>query len=375
MISSTHSLPKDRDALIVLNAISGLGNRRILELLDHFAPSAILDAARSGALHEIGLSEQVIFNIVNFDAGQLLEAEYGRARALGARMVTILDGDYPPRLKQIADAPIVLYFSGNIPERMEIAFAIVGSRDPSMYGLQMAGQFARQLTELGMPIVSGLARGIDTAAHEGCLKAGGGTVGVLGCGLDVAYPPQNKGLIRKICETGCVISEFPFGTKPFAYNFPRRNRIVSGLSLGVLVVEARFKSGALITADFALEQGREVFAMPGRADSLLSDGPHEMIRQGAKLVLCVEDILQELPVKILRCDDAAQEENISAKGLAGDEQKICNILQEETMSLEDLQGRMGVSSSTLMRPLLSLQIKKMIREVPGKIYELMHRRE
>ncbi len=372
-MKSSSFFPKtDRDALLVLNAISGLGNRRTLELIQHFgSPQKVFGAFGNGALRSLGLPEQLILNIESFDAEDFLKVEERHLLTHGVRVITIQDEDYPARLKEIADAPIVFYVQGKVPERLDCALAVVGSRNPTIYGLQMAEQFACELAELGVPIVSGLARGIDAAAHRGCLRAGGETVGVLGCGLDIVYPRENTSLFQAIREKGCIISEFPFGTPPVAYNFPRRNRIVSGLSLGVLVVEANLKSGALITSDFALEQGREVFAIPGRVDSPLSQGPHAIIRQGAKLVLSVDDILEELPVKVVRSDGAVVKPSDEPSALDNEEKELFDIIKEGQSSLESLQMKTGFSPSGLMAPLLKLQLKKIVRELPGKIYELV----
>ncbi|MBF0122312.1 MAG: DNA-protecting protein DprA [Candidatus Omnitrophica bacterium] len=372
MKSSLFCPKTNRDALLILNAISGLGNRRTLALIQHFgSPQSIFESLGNGSLRSVGLPEQLIINMETFDAETFLKSEEDCLLEHDARLMTILDDDYPSRLKEIADAPIVLYIQGKIPERLDCAIAIVGSRNATIYGLQMAEQFARELSELGVPIISGLARGIDAAAHRGCLRASGQTVGVLGCGLDIVYPRENKFLFDAIREKGCIISEFPFGTPPVSYNFPRRNRIVSGLSLGVLVVEANLKSGALITADFALEQGREVFALPGRVDSPLSQGPHAIIRQGAKLVLSVDDILEELPVKVMRPESAGSSLSCESPDLDNEEKELFDIIKEGKSSLESLQVKTGSSSSGLMAPLLALQLKKIVRELPGKIYELV----
>ena len=375
-MKSSLFFPKtDRDALLILNAISGLGNRRTLQLIQHFgSPQSIFEAIGSGALRNLGFPEQLILNIESFDIESFLKTEEKSLVEHGVQVMTILDEDYPPRLKEIADAPIVLYVQGKIPQQLECALAIVGSRNPTIYGLQMAEKFARELSELGVPIISGLARGIDAAAHRGCLRASGETVGVLGCGLDIVYPRENKPLFDSIREKGCIVSEFPFGTPPLAYNFPRRNRIVSGLSLGVLVVEANLKSGALITADFALEQGHEVFALPGRIDSPLSQGPHAIIRQGAKLVISVDDILEELPVKIVKPEGRPPETFSEPAALDNEEKELFDIIKEGQSSLESLQVKTGASSSGLMAPLLKLQLKKIVRELPGKIYELVRGR-
>ncbi|MBF0569518.1 MAG: DNA-protecting protein DprA, partial [Candidatus Omnitrophica bacterium] len=238
MTSSTFSPKTERDALVVLNAVSGVGNRRALQLIEHFGSAQkIFEIPAEDLIRDTGLSEQVILSLLYFPADEFFRKEQDQMAACGARLLTFADADYPASLKKIADAPLVLYVLGTFPERLDCAVAIVGARSATLYGIETAERLARELAELGVPIVSGLARGIDAAAHRGCIKAGGGTIAVLGCGLDVIYPPQNRDLYASIPAKGCIISEFPFGTLPLSFNFPRRNRIVSGLALGVIVVE------------------------------------------------------------------------------------------------------------------------------------------
>lgn len=214
------------------------------------------------------------------------------------RTLSLLDKDYPANLKYIYDPPSILYIKGNILPEDTIAVAVVGSRRATYYGLKNAENLGFQLAAGGITIISGLARGVDSAAHRGALKARGRTIAVLGSGLNKIYPRENEELVEEIAQNGAVISEFALDTPPLRQNFPRRNRIISGLSLGVVVVEAAKRSGALITANFALEQGREVFALPGKIDSFTSKGTHDLIKQGAKLVESIEDIIEELePLK------------------------------------------------------------------------------
>jgi DNA processing protein len=320
-----------------------------------------------------GIPQAVALNLKYFPAEDFLVKDNDAIRRHGARVVTIIDADYPAQLLKISDAPVALYVVGELTPESVCALAIVGARNASLYGLEMAERFACQLAELGCVVVSGLAKGIDAAAHRGALKAGGVTIGVLGCGIDIVYPPENETLYRKIREQGAIISEFPFGTPPAPFNFPRRNRIVSGLSLGVLVVEANVKSGALITADFASEQGREVFAVPGRIDSPLSLGPHALIKQGAKVVLSVEDILEELPVKLVRpagTGEAPAAQKHSTEDLDTPERQVFDFIKEGVFTFEELERLSGLSPSSLMGPLVSLQIKRLIREKPGKVYEI-----
>ncbi len=373
MTSSTFSPNSERDALLILNAVSGFSNRRIVELIRHCGSARKIFELPTEELSLLGgVSGQAALNLRHFSAEEFLKKEEAAILAEGARVVTFLDDDYPLSLRDIPDPPVVLYLSGAWPEGLASSVAVVGSRHPTLYGMETAERFARDLSEMNLVIVSGMARGIDAAAHRGCLRIGGKTVAVLGSGLDIVYPRENQGLFEKIKETGTVVSEFPLGTEPLPYNFPRRNRIVSGLSLGVLVVEANIKSGALITAEFALEQGKEVFAVPGRADSPLSGGPHALIRQGAKLVLSAGDILDELPIESLpkAAEHGHRAPVCGLDALSEEESRLMEILTEESRSLDELEARTGLSVPLLMPTLLSLQMRRMLRERPGKVYEV-----
>jgi DNA processing protein len=289
-------------------------------------------------------------------------------------IVTCLDDSYPPSLREIADAPIVLYAKGKLPAPDSMSMAIVGSRKASLYGLSNAHTFAMRLAELGFTIVSGLARGIDTAAHNGALKARGITVAVLGGGLANMYPPENRKLADDICEAGTILSEFPMETPPVPYNFPRRNRIISGLSLGVIVVEAAQRSGALITADFALEQGREVFAVPGKIDHPASQGVHNLIKQGAKLVTSVDDILEDLQPQVTACLKAGAQpvgstRNIQAvpMELSQQERQIYDHLSDRPVHIDELTQQCG-STVPVMSVLLQLELKRLVKQLPGKLF-------
>lgn len=270
---------------------------------------------------------------------------------------------YPKNLKNIYDPPDPLYVKGRIVPGDDIAVAIVGSRKASLYGLKTCEKLAYELAGMGVTIVSGLARGIDSAAHRGALKAGGRTIAVFGCGLDYIYPSENKKLAEEIEQNGALVSEFPAGAMPLPYNFPKRNRIISGLSLGVVVVEASKDSGALITADFALEQGREVFAVPGKIDASTSTGTHRLIKEGAKLVEGADDILEELNLK-----STVQSSPMPNAGIDEYEQKIYSILSDEPKYIDEITKEANLVSSEVCDILLRLQLKKLIKELPGKRY-------
>ena len=283
---------EEKRYLLALNMVEGLGSIKISQLLKHFNKAENIFSVPVKELEHIsGIGAKIAGRIKDFN-WQDLDKELELVRKHKIEVVTIADSDYPESLRQIPDPPLVLYFKGK-SDWTGFNFAIVGSRKASLYGLSVAEKFAQQLAALGVVIVSGMARGIDTASHKGALKAKGATLAVLGSGLLNIYPPENESLAEKIAESGAVISEFPLNTPPLRENFPRRNRIVSGLARGVLVVEAAERSGALITADLALDQGKDVFAVPGKVDSPTSLGANHLIKQGAKLVNSIEDILEE----------------------------------------------------------------------------------
>ena len=286
------------------------------------------------------------------------------------KALSFADKAYPTNLKYIYDPPSVLYVKGNIIPEDNVAIAIVGSRRATYYGLQNAEKLAFELAIKGIAIISGLARGVDSAAHRGALKAGGRTIAVLGSGLNVIYPPENEKLAQEVARNGAVISEFPQDTPPFKQNFPRRNRIISGLSLGVVVIEAAKKSGALITANCALEQGREVFALPGKIDSFTSQGTHDLIKDGAKLVQTTEDIIEELEPLMSEYIKQAKSESKAAvePNLLGEEKQIYFCLSSEATHIDEIMQKVALSYGKLLTNLLKLQHKKLVKELPGKLF-------
>jgi len=267
----------EREALIALNMVSDIGSIRLRKLLDFFGkPQNILNASEECLQKVAGIGPAISHNISHFDKDKL-NKELTLAKKCNVEIICSADEEYPENLKNITDPPIVLYVKGELLPLDKLSIAIVGSRNASLYGLSCTSKFARALSECGFTIVSGLARGIDTCAHKSALDASGRTIAVIGSGLSHIYPPENKELAERISCNGAVISEFPFGMEPLKQNFPRRNRVISGLSLGIFVAEAACNSGALITADFALEQNREVFALPGKTDSGTSSGTNALI--------------------------------------------------------------------------------------------------
>ena len=294
------------------------------------------------------------------------EADLARERGIG--VLKAGDPAYPALLKTIHEPPPVLYCKGDPGLFERPAIALVGSRRPTLYGEKMAQVLARELCGLGIVVVSGLARGIDTAAHRGALEAKGKTIAVLGSGLLNVYPPENKRLADSIGAEGLLLSEFPLSAEPEAWHFPQRNRLIAGLSMGTVVIEAAEASGALITARLAAEQGREVFAVPGPVTSKMSAGPHRLIKEGAKLVEKVEDILEEIgPLKdlILR-----QKKSAPAAGLelSAQESAILGLLDREPLPIDVLSSRSGLKAGEFSHSLLSLELKGAVRSLPGKIY-------
>lgn len=283
----------------------------------------------------------------------------------GVRMITPADADFPALLREIADPPQRLYIRGRLPEGP--AVAIVGSRRASAYGLDVAERLAYDLALRGVVIVSGLARGIDGAAHRGCLRAGGRTVAVLGSGLGRIYPPEHEALAEEIVrQRGAVCSEHPADAEPLPHHFPRRNRLISGLSLGVVVVEATARSGALITADSALEQGREVFAVPGPVTHPGSQGTHGLLKQGARLVACAEDILEELRLAPVPAapDEAAVKGSLSA----AEAQLVGCVAHDTPQDVDTLSQRSGLAWADFVSALLELEVKGLVRQLPGQRY-------
>ncbi len=355
-----------REAYIALNMIDEVGPVRVRALLERFgSPEAILGASRQELMRVEGVGEQVVRNLAGWREAIDLDAELARIEKAGIRVVTRDDADYPPHLREIYDPPLVLYVRGAMSERDKFAIGMVGSRRTTLYGQEMARRLSYQLARAGVTVVSGLARGIDTAAHTGALQAKGRTVAVIGCGLDTVYPPENKKLAEQIVEKGgAVVSEFPFGVKPDRQNFPMRNRIISGWCMGVVVVEANWKSGALITAKQAYEQGREVFAVPGRADSPLSRGTNKLIKDGAKLTEDAEDILSEFGYLFPK----PNAEPASAIQLTALEQQVMKAIGEEEVPVDEIIRATGLTSASVSATLLGLEMKRIVKQLPGRQY-------
>lgn len=356
---------------LALARVKGLGAVSFKKLTARFVdPTAAFSAALTELEQVEGLHRDTIDGIVAFSDWAEVDEEIERARDAGIAIVPFTNPNYPARLRTIADPPPFLYVKGNILTDDDKAVAIVGSRSASEYGRRVARDLARGLASLGFTVVSGMARGIDGVAHQSALQAGGRTIAVLGSGVERAYPAEHDMLYQRICENGAVVSELPIGTRPMAFNFPARNRLISGLSLGVVVVEATEKSGSLITATLAVEQGREVFAVPGEVGSSRSRGAHRLIRQGAKLVESVDDIIEEIAPQLLdRTSSATQRAPRVLPQTASDAARtIFALLQENTLQVDQVIERTGISAAHVLETLLDLELQGLLRQLPGKIY-------
>ena len=364
----------DRERLMLLNLIPDIGSLRATRLLETFGTLRELFAATEDQLRQVDGIGPVLAQrlVVGCRTTTPLDEEWRLVRQAGCVVVTLLDADYPAPLKQIHDPPLVLYLKGRWTEADQTAIGVVGSRRASVYGQQTAQQLAYELASRGVTIISGLARGIDAAAHRGALKAHGRTVAILGNGLTQIYPPEHAQLAKQIAEHGVVVSEYPMRMDPLARNFPRRNRVISGLSLGVVIVEAAKRSGALITADCALEQGREVFAVPGKVDSLTSQGTHHLLKQGAQLVTSVDDILEELRLEPVLVSQDVQDVSPVAhtrlvSGVTDDERRILEHLErDEPRDVDTVAAETGLAASTCAATLLGLELKRLVKQLPGK---------
>jgi DNA processing protein len=361
-----------------LTRVEGLGVRGAHQLVQHFGTPQAVYMASLTELEACGLPARVAQAI--FAQAGLEEAAKEREAAgkAGARLLTFADDEYPPLLKQIPDPPLALYVRGNVPVLGQYAVAIVGTRKPTAYGQSLAHRLAGDLAQRRLAVVSGLARGIDSAAHRGALEVHGVTIAVLGSGIDVIYPREHARLAAKIVETGALLSEFPLGTSPAPENFPIRNRIISGLALGVLVVEAAEYSGSLITARLAVEQNREVFAVPGNITSAQSFGPNHLIKQGAKLVDQWMDVVEELPTEVrmqlLPAGEASEGEPappgtavLFDQTLTPDQKAVFDVLRaDEALFVDAIVSASELSQPRVLAALLELEMSGLIRQLPGK---------
>ena len=337
--------------------------KRTVALIEHFgSPSAVLEARPKDLMAVEGTSQRLADKLRDA-ASQPVDKEIEALEKTDARVITYRDPDYPSNLRQIYDPPLVLFVKGTLREEDRFAVGVVGTRRPSEYGKSMAFKISRELAARGLCVISGGARGIDTIAHTGALQTGK-TIAVLGCGVDIPYPFENRGLLNKIIENGALISEYVPGTKPDAWRFPVRNRLISGLSLGILVVESRSIGGAMITAGIAAEQGRDVWAIPGATDNAASEGPHSLIKDGAKLVERAEDILKDLGIEV---EESSPKPSIP-DNLTPEQKTIIQALDLHPKHMDDIIGECKLTPALAGSALTLLEMQGLIRRVPGNSY-------
>lgn len=363
---------------IALKSIAGVGNITFLALIDKFGSLPAIFSAPISKLIEIqGISKNTAAAITGFKNWDKVKAELELLDKNKVNIITCHDELYPARLMNVFDRPPLIYVRGNL-NRDDINIAIVGSRMASTYGKYTTERISRELALKGLTIVSGMARGIDSTAHRGAITARGRTIAVLGSGLDIIYPPENKKLFDDIVQNGAVISEFPLGTPPRSANFPTRNRIISGMSYGVVIVEAGEKSGSLITAKLALEQGREVFAVPGSIDSAGSRGTNKLIKQGAILIESVDDILEEIipqieiktSLKSPPASDSAETNKDHLEILNEFDQKIFDCISKVRIHIDDIISTTGLPSSGILSVLTRMELQGIVEQLPGKFFSL-----
>jgi len=360
----------EREAYVALNMMEKVGPVGVRALVSILGSArAIFEADRDQLTAARGIGGEFARSIVAQRGSVDWKGELDRASDRGIRIVTMIDEEYPAQLLDIHDPPLALYVRGSIEKKDKHSIAVVGTRRPTHYGREQAGNLAFQLAKAGFTVTSGLAHGIDTVAHHGAIKAKGRTLAVIGSALDCIYPPDNEELAREISEQGALISEFPFGRQPDKTTFPMRNRIVSGMSMGVLVVEAGAKSGALITASQALEQGRSVFAVPGRVDSPASRGCLHLLRDGARLVMGVDDIMEEFEFLLTAPGTGTRE--IPAPELSAPETQLAGMLEDGEQDVDSLIRSSGLQPAAVSSLLLGMEMKKVVRMLPGRMVELV----
>ncbi|CAA9233444.1 MAG: Rossmann fold nucleotide-binding protein Smf possibly involved in DNA uptake [uncultured Chthoniobacterales bacterium] len=347
-----------------------MGPVRLRKLLQVFETPERILSARGSALRAVdGIGAEVVEQITGWESIVDLPAELQRVREFGAQVITADSPMYPRQLREIHAPPIVLYVWGELMERDQHAIGVIGSRRTTHYGSECAKKLSYQLAYAGLTVVSGLARGIDTAAHQGALAAKGRTIAVIGSGLRKLYPPENAGLAEKIASgNGAVVSEFSMDVEPDRQTFPMRNRIISGWSHGILVVEAGLNSGALITASQALEQGRTVYAVPGHINAPTAHGSNRLIQQGAKLVMEASDILDDLEVLLPEAKPSPQAAARPLPTLTEDERRVYDAIEATETSIDDIATKSDLPSGNVSSTLLRLELKRLVKQLPGKYF-------
>ncbi len=367
----------DFEAILLLSQIPGFSTAKLRALMTQkIAPADFVRHPRS--FREFGfdfLTNEFLESFQKTQSEIDVSKIQNQCARMGIQILSYLDSNYPELLKEIYNPPLVLYVKGNLIPEDKAAIAVVGSRHASAYGMRVAHRISYELAEAGVTIVSGLARGIDAEAHRGAMDARGRTIAILGSGIDVIYPKEHEKLYAEISESGAVVSEFPFGAPPIASHFPVRNRIIAGLSLGTLVVEAHHRSGSLITASLTLEAGREVYAVPGAIDSLNSRGTNGLIKEGAKLVTASDDILEDLQ-PVLR-HYVLEEKSVKSETLPecdhisdAEETKFLGFFDDGALSFDEIQTESHLSSEQIYSMLVRLELKKWITRKPGGFYEM-----
>jgi DNA processing protein len=353
---------------IALSMLHDIGPVRAMKLLSKFSsPKNIFNSDIDDLIAVEGIGTRLAKTIKEFSSWDLIEKQIDIMERKGIKAISYEDPLYPEMLREIEDIPVLIYIKGDFQPQDKFAIAIVGSRKPTYYGASIAEQIAQELALMGFTIVSGMARGIDSLSHKGALKAGGRTIAVLGSGLDIPYPSENKILMERIASSGCVLSEFAPGTPPDKENFPKRNRIISGLCLGVLVIEATSDSGSLITAAYAVEQNREVFAVPGNVTSSNSQGTNELIKKGAILTRNADDIIREL-APVLK--GFIKSENKVKIEITEEEMGLCKYLSGEPKQIDAISRESGLSASKILGILLGLELKGAVKQISGKRFYL-----
>lgn len=361
----------DREYLVLLSTFVPFGPARIKLLLKYFGSAKKVWRAPEKSLRRLGLGAEKVGGFISHRLSFKESDYFKRLKKLKVNYVTLKDPDYPHNLKEIDDAPFVLYVKGDLKKSDAGAVAIVGSRKMTAYGREVAAKFSSELASYGITIVSGLARGIDSEAHRGALEAGGRTIAVIGAGLDNLYPPENTKLAEVIAKNGAVVSEYPLGYPALPINFAARNRIISGLSKAVLVVEGAEQSGTLLTATAAARQGREVFAIPGQITSPLSGAPLFLLKNGARLATAPGDILEELNLQI-KVDREVVERVMPTDKIEG---KIIELLENEPLHLDELARISTLGVSTLSAKLTIMELKGMVRNLGGGVYKKIGQKE
>jgi DNA processing protein len=355
-----------KEAFIALNMVPHLGPVHLRRLLDFFgSPERVLAAGRNELQGVEGLNQALIDSLVSWESVVNLQQELLHVQEFGATVLTLDDTEYPALLRQIHDPPTVLYVWGKLESRDHHAIGVVGSRRTTYYGLECAKKLSYQIAYSGLTVVSGLARGIDTAAHQGALAAKGRTVAILGTGLRHLYPAENRALAEKIASCGAVVTEFPMETTPDRQTFPMRNRIISGWGFGLLVIEAGVNSGALISASQAADQGRNLYAVPGPIDRPTSHGTNRLIQQGAKLVMSVDDILEDVQALFPKAPALSPSKPLD---LEGDLLRVYESIGSGETSIDEIIQRSGLGAGSTTAVLLQLEMRRLVKQLPGKYF-------